>query len=132
MSIELSSAAGRMLVDDHGRISFERGGRVVLQSAPAPAFVLSYNVELSAQTVLGVDRRGKRVAVRYGTSNPGAPLTLEAEPTDSGFRLRWSCAPDLPAVGVAWSLQPQAPWYGHGERIIQPWPLDRLPVIAEP
>jgi myogenesis-regulating glycosidase len=23
-------------------------------------------------------------------------------------------------------------WYGHGERIIQPWPLDRLPVIAEP
>src|SRR4029079_16987969 len=121
-----------MSVDDQGWISFERGGRIVLQSAPAPAFVLTYGVELPAQAVLGFERRGKRVVIRYSTPTPAIELSLEAEPTASGFRLHWRGNVGLPAVGVAWSVRPQSPWYGHGERNIQPWPLDRLPVLAEP
>jgi hypothetical protein len=132
VSIELNSQAGRMRIDDRGQISFERDGRIMLQSALAPAFVLAYGVALPAHTVLGVERSGERVVLRYGTPNPSITLTLDAAPTASGFRLRWSGDAGLPAVGVAWNLQPQGPWYGHGERIIQPWPLDRLPVIAEP
>ncbi|MBK9715179.1 MAG: glycoside hydrolase [Kouleothrix sp.] len=119
-----------MIVDDSGRLSFVRGDHVVLESAPA--FVLAYNVELSAQAALSVERSGDRLAIRYGTLDPSVSLELEAEATASGFRLRWSCAPNLPAVGVAWALKPQGPWYGHGQRVIQPWPLDRLPLIAEP
>jgi myogenesis-regulating glycosidase len=130
--IELNSPAGRMIVDDHGRIRFERGGRIVLQSASAPAFVLTYGVEFPAQAILGVEQRDGRIVLRYRTPNSAIALTLEAEPTPSGFRLHWSGAPEQPAVGVAWDLQPQGPWYGHGQRVIQPWPLDRLPVIAEP
>src|SRR5262245_24050885 len=132
MSVELNSPAGRMRIDDSGQIIFERGGRVLLQSAPAPAFVLTYGVELSTQAVLDVEGRGDGVVVRYGTADLGVVLLLEAAPAPSGFRLRWSGDAGLPAVGVSWNLQPQRPWYGHGERIIQPWPLDRLPVIAEP
>src|SRR5262249_53991701 len=110
LSIELNSSAGRMAVDDRGRISFDRGGRIVLQSAPAPAFVLTYGVELPAQAVLGVERRCERVVIRYGTPKPGAALSLEAQPTASGFRLHWRGDVGLPAVGVAWSLRPQGPW----------------------
>jgi hypothetical protein len=132
MAIELNSPAGRMTVDASGHLSFARGERILIESAPAPAFILIYGVELPTQTVLGIEHTGEHVIIRYGTPNPGAVLTLEAAPTRTGFRLRWSCAPDQPAVGVAWTLQPYGPWYGHGERIIQPWPLDRLPVLAEP
>src|SRR5262245_11663736 len=106
-----------MNIDNHGRITFERAGRAVLQSAPAPAFVLAYGVELSAQAVLGGEELGERILVRYGTANLGTVLTLEADATPAGFRLRWSGDAGLPAVGVAWALRPQGPWYGHGERI---------------
>src|SRR5579859_4415897 len=121
-----------MSVDDQGRITFKRGGRIVLQSAPAPAFALIYGVEHPAQVVLGVERRGERVVIRYGTSTPPIELSLEAEPTASGFRLYWRGDSGAPAVGAAWNLGPHGPWYGHGERNIQPWPLDRLSVLAEP
>lgn len=132
MTTNLTNSAGTMTIDDKGHISFERGGRIVLQSAPAPAFVLTYGVELSTQSILHVEQHDDSVFIRYGTANPGATLTLHAESTASGFRLRWLGDVGLPAVGCAWSLEPHGPWYGHGERVIQPWPLDKLPVVAEP
>src|SRR5690348_10561652 len=118
MPIELTGPAGRMLIDEAGRLRFEHDSAIVLESAREPAFILTYGVELPAQTVLATEQRDTQLVVRYGTPDPRVVLTLEATPTDAGFRLRWTCAADQPAVGVAWNLEAQGPWYGHGERII--------------
>src|SRR5215210_2538109 len=109
MSIELHSPAGRMIIDAAGRVLFERDGRVVLQSAPAPAFLLLYGIELPAQGLQTVEQAGERATIHYATSDPRFIITLEVSPVASGFRLHWSVpgTSDLAAVGVAWSLQPQ-------------------------
>ena len=106
----------------------------MLQSAPAPAFVLVHGVELP-----GSDRcLERRAHERAGTSATAPPSgdqpDSEGEPTTDGFRLRWvsRCCPTCRRWASPGTFSRAGPWYGHGERIIQPWPLDRLPVIAEP
>ena len=66
MLIELSSPAGRMVIDEHGQINFERAGRTVLRSPLAPAFGLAYSIELPVHLVLDVERHGECVVIRGG------------------------------------------------------------------
>jgi hypothetical protein len=134
MAIELDSPAGRLTIDDQGQIRFMREGRVVLQSAPAPAFVLVHGVQLPVQAVREIEQGAEHVTIQYDTADARFAPSLTVQPTATGFRLYWSLPfiLDLPAVGAAWLLQPEGPWYGHGERVIQPWPLDRVQMIADP
>jgi hypothetical protein len=132
MPTELRSPAGRMVVEDNGQVHFERNGRTILQSGMFPAFGLDYGVEFSATSLIGVEQHSDGFVIQFGTTRPGLVLTLEVEQTDTGFRLSWSAPAPLKALGTNWSLRPQGPWYGQGERVIQTWPLDRLQVISEP
>ncbi len=131
MPTELRGPAGRLVIDDAGRLRFERNARVILESAPSPAFGLAYGVEWATTTIATIAERNDSVQVEYFTPQPDLRLSLEVEATDTGFRLLWSAPAALPAMGVAWSLQPQGPWYGMGERVIQTWPLDRAPIESQ-
>lgn len=132
MPHEVRGPAGRLLIDDQGQLRFERNGRLVLQSAQTPAFALAYGVEWSATLPAQVTHAAHGLRIEYDTSQPGLRLALEVETLDAGFRLIWTAPAWLPVLGVRWLLEPQGPWYGMGERVIQPWPLDRLPVEAQP
>jgi hypothetical protein len=132
MPFELSSLAGRMVLEDSCRLRFERNAQPILQSGPFPVFGLAYGVELAATALAGVEQQDDGLLARFGTTVPGLTLTLEVERTDTGFRLLLSGPPSLPALGMSWLLRPGGPWYGQGERVIQTWPLDRGQVLSEP
>ncbi|HMQ30585.1 MAG TPA: glycoside hydrolase family 31 protein [Chloroflexaceae bacterium] len=132
MTLALESPKGRLTIGDDGRLTIERGGRVVLRSAASPAFAAVFGIELGALAPAEARREGEALLVRYPTLDPGVSLTLEARVAGGGFRLRWSGQPPLPALGVRWELAAGRPWYGQGERVVQPWPLDRLPNEADP
>ncbi len=132
MTFELNGPAGRLVLAENCQLRFERDGQVVLQSGALPAFVPQYGVELSVIRMVSVLQRGDGFLVEFGTVQPAVTITLEVEPTDSGFRLLWIAPAACPALGVSWNLRPYGPWYGHGERVIQSWPLDRQQVLAEP
>jgi myogenesis-regulating glycosidase len=134
MLIDLQGPAGRMIIEDDGRIVFEREGRVALQSAPVATFTLLHGVEFPAQGPPRVERRGDGLAATYAVADPRFVVTLRAAPTVGGFRLDWAApvTANVPALGVVWRLDPGGPWYGLGERAMQAWPLDRLPVVSDP
>lgn len=132
MALTVESARGRLTVADDGRLTVERGGRVALRSAPSPAFALAFGIELGALPPAEARRDGEALLVRYPTLDPGVTLTLTARASDGGFALRLSGPPRLPAAGLRWDLTAGRPWYGQGERVVQPWPLDRLPNESDP
>lgn len=132
MPLELRSPAGRMVLEDNGRLRFERSARTILQSGSFPAFSLNYGVEISVTSIHSVEQRGDGLHVQFATTDPQVTLTLEAEPAETGFRLLWSAPVLTQALGINWHLRPQGPWYGQGERVIQTWPLDRQQVLSEP
>ncbi len=131
-AVILESSKGRLTIGDDGRLLIERGGRVVLRSAPSPAFAAVFGVELPALAPSEVRQEGETRVVIYPTSEPGVTLTLTARVADGGFRLGLSGPPRLPALGLRWELAAGRPWYGQGERVVQPWPLDRLPNESDP
>ncbi|NTU78748.1 MAG: glycoside hydrolase [Chloroflexales bacterium] len=132
MAHTLTGPRGRLTIADDGRLTIERGGRIVLRSATSPAFAALFGVELATLAPEQARREGEALVLRYPTTDPGVALSLEARPTGAGFRLRWSGPPRLPALGVRWELGVGRPWYGQGERAVQPWPLDRLPNESDP
>lgn len=132
MPFELRSPAGRMVLEANGLLRFEHNGRTILQTGAFPAFALDYGIEQSATTIADVSVDEASLRVQFGTTRPGLQLSLEAERTPTGFRLLWSVPSPTAALGLNWSLRPYGPWYGQGERVVQTWPLDRLPVIADP
>jgi len=132
MPIELISPAGRMIIEDNCQIRFERNARTILHSGPFPAFGRAYDVEYPVTSLRSVEQRDGGLVAQFGTTRADLVLTLEVEQTDAGFRLLWSAPPTLPSLGINWSLRPSGPWYGHGERVIQTWPLDRQQVISRP
>lgn len=132
MALTLESSKGRLSIADDGRLSIERAGRTILRSALAPAFAAAYGVELATLAPAEARREGAALHARYPTADPRVALALTATVADGGFRLRWSGPPHLPALGVRWELSPGRPWYGQGARVVQPWPLDRLPSEADP
>ena len=56
---------------------------------PAPAFVLTYGVELSTQALLDVEGRGEGVVVHYGTADPGTVLLPATQTYSDGEVVRW-------------------------------------------
>lgn len=120
-----------MVLDENCQIRFERGGRTIVGSGSFAAFGLSYAVESPTTSIARADARDDALVAQFRTTQPELVITLEAEPTDTGFRLLWSAPTVTQALGLNWSLA-QRPWYGQGERVVQTWPLDRLPVLSEP
>ncbi|HEX6289348.1 MAG TPA: glycoside hydrolase family 31 protein [Herpetosiphonaceae bacterium] len=132
MQFELSSSAGRIVIEENCRIRFERQAQTILQSGQFPVFGLAYGVELSVTSIVSTEQREDGLLLALGTTVPHIRLTLEVEQTDTGFRLLLIGPESLPALGFNWLLDPGGPWYGQGERVIQTWPLDRQQVISEP
>src|ERR1051325_918659 len=107
LPLEPNGPAGRLFVEADGQLRFERDQRTILQSATSPTFSLGHDTEVEASQVLGSAWHGKSLTVHYETTQPNLCLTLEVEPTETGFRLRWSSPSKLSAIGARWQLSPQ-------------------------
>lgn len=121
-----------MVLEDNGLLRFERAGRTLLQTGAFAAFALDYSVEQPSTSISSVAAQEDSLRAEFATIRPDLTLTLEVERSTTGFRLLWTAPAPTAALGVNWALQPYGPWYGQGERVVQTWPLDRLPVISDP
>lgn len=130
MSHELLSQAGRFLLDDAGSFRIERAGRLVAQSGRVPIWATVYGMDITPTSIV-VTERPQTLCVAYHTASPDVVLDLEVEATATGFRLLASAPAPLPVVGLGWALAPGVAWYGLGERVIQSWPLDALPLSMQ-
>lgn len=135
MLTELSGVAGRFVVEETGTISFMHGQRCVLQTTSVPAFGEMYGVNL-AITAREVSPQTGAIRINYtvpaGLTSHPTSLTLEAQPTEFGFRVTISAPPPVLRAGINFDLQSAGAWYGLGERLIQGWPLEQAGVVSDP
>lgn len=130
MNLTLTGPAGAGLHLDQAGLTITRAGETLL--ALQRATIEVYGITLPALAADTTQIEETTLQATFATARPDFRITLVAVATDDGFRLTWSATPPAPAVGLVFARIPGHHWYGMGERVVQPWPLDAASVVSDP
>lgn len=130
MSLSLNANGTSLHIDPHGGFRLARGDETLL--VIPGAFIEALGVRFAAVGVAAAEAGGDGRQVTLETTAPGYTLAVRARAAPEGFVLTFTAPPSMSAVGLRLDLAPGGPWYGQGERLIQPWPLTALNHRSDP